>query len=90
MRKLDRWMDNLNSRSDGRILVSYVSIMSNLLRRVSLQSLLKRLRHENRVNRYDEEIAKLVEKVYAEKVPADEINASPNSAWYLPHQPLLG
>ena len=54
-----------------------------------LQSLLRRLRRENRVNRYDEEIAKLVEKGYAEKVPAHEINESPGRTWYLPHHHVI-
>ena len=54
-----------------------------------LQSLLRRLRRENHANRYDEEIAKLVEKGYAEKVPAHEIDASPGRTWYLPYNHVI-
>ena len=47
--------------------------------------LMKRLQREELMGRYDEEITKLVEKGYAEKVPSNEIDAFPGRTWYLPH-----
>ena len=41
------------------------------------------------MDRYDEEITKLVEKGYAEKVPSNEIDAFPGRTWYLPHHHVI-
>ena len=54
-----------------------------------LKSLTTRLNRENLVNRYNEEISKLVDTDYAELVPVSEIDASPGRTWYLPHHHVV-
>ena len=53
------------------------------------RSLMKRLQREELMDRYDEEITKLVEKGYAEKVPSNKIDAFPGPTWYLPHHHVI-
>ena len=50
-----------------------------------LHSLVKRLKHTNEFDKYEEKLLEMVSKGYAEEVPNEELNVNDGSVWYLPH-----
>ena len=51
-----------------------------------LNGLKKRLGKVDMMEKYDENVSKMIEKEYAEHVPGDELSVNDGSVWYLPHQ----
>ena len=54
-----------------------------------LNGLKKRLGKADMIEKYDENISKMIEKEYAEHVPGDELSVNDGSVWYLPHHAVL-
>ena len=50
-----------------------------------LDSLIRRLEHDNLYDQYDEQIQKILKEGYAEHVPNDELSLNDGTIWYLPH-----
>ena len=54
-----------------------------------LISLSKRLEKTGLFTRYDENIAKMLDKGYVERVPDQELCLNDGSVWYIPHHPVI-
>ena len=54
-----------------------------------LKSLLKNIAKRDLTSRYNEEIQKLLDQGYAEKVPSGGSEEAPNKTWYLPHHAVV-
>ena len=54
-----------------------------------LNGLTKRLDKTGMTEVYDQNIQKLVQNGYAERVPENELNRNDGSVWYIPHHPVF-
>ena len=54
-----------------------------------LDSLVRKLEREGNYDRYEQEIDKLLDRGYAEPVPADEVQSNSGRVWYLPHHAVV-
>ena len=54
-----------------------------------LNSQMKRLNKSGLMDDYGNELTKMIDKGYAERVPEDELSVSDGSVWYLPHHHVL-
>ena len=54
-----------------------------------LNSQMKRLNKSGQMDAYGNELTKMIDKGYAERVPEDELSVSDESVWYLPHHHVL-
>ena len=54
-----------------------------------LNGLIKRLDKTGMTEVYDQNIKKLVQNGYAERVPEDKFNRNDGSVWYNPHHPVF-
>lgn len=54
-----------------------------------LVSLKRRLQRTGLYKRYDENIDKMIDKGYVERVPNDELMLNDGTVWYLPHHPVI-
>ncbi len=90
---LKLWDENLNRENNNYVLPipwrDNTRLQDNRDAAISrLTSLTKSLNKRGIMDRYRQELEKLVEKNYAEEVPAEEVNRD-KDVWYLPHHAVM-